>query len=1070
LRAKLLFIELLSFSYIFNRLNRLLFIKKLKPISMRKNLLLKMVPLLMLLSAMAWAQERVVTGKVTSAEDGTSVPGVNVVVKGTSSGTVTDAEGKYSVSMQSNGVLVFSFIGFTSQEVNVGDRTSVNIALNSDVQQLNEIVVTAQGIDKDKKSIGYSVQTVKGGDLAQRSETNLLNTLQGKLAGVNITSASGGAGSSTNINIRGVTSLGGSNQPLIVVDGIIFNNDVNNTQNTLFGSQPSNRLNDISPENIESINVLKGPGASVLYGSRAGSGVIVITTKKGSKVAGKTEVTLTSSLNFQDVYGLPKLQNQYGQGTANNFNNGSGNSWGPAFGGALTQVTTLQGAVVPYQAYPDNVKGFFNQGKIFQSGANISSGDKDKNVSLSISTTDQKGIIPGTSYTRNSVQFGGNTKLDNGLKIGSSMTYVQSTQGGITSGNGGSALGQMTRIPRSYNLLGDPFETAAGRSIYLNPNQNHPLWSTKYETFNSTVDRIFGNFSLGYDIKPWLNVTYRATGDVFFDRRKQSLAIGSARSPTGQITEDAIFNSELNGDLLIRASKDNLFLDGFSASILLGQNINQRGFQNTTVDVNTLTIPGFQNVSNGTIFTGSAESNSTRRLVGYYADLSLSYKNYLFVSLQGRYDQSSTLPKANNGFFYPGVSVSFLPTDAFNIKSKLLSDLKIRGSVAKVGKDAGVYLLNSVFVGGSYGNNVASIAFPITVGGNSIAGFSPGSRIGSNTLTPEFTTSYDGGVNVGLFNNRLNVDVGYFYSESSNQIFNVAISSASGYDTRTTNVGLITNRGWEVELTATPVKTTSFSWEISGNFSRLRNEVVSISPGITSSTIPGNSFIGISPSVKEKSPYGVIISTDFATNPAGQRLVNPATGGYVPGIPNTVIADPNPEWTAGLTNTVNYKGFSLSALLDVRYGGDLYSFGWVDLRSNGSLEITGVDREQPRILPGVIDVNGDGSVYQPNNIQISAQTYWGALGGLGSKSAVFNATTYRLRELSLTYSLPKSWLSKTPIGGVSIGVSGRNLFFYAPYAPGDPGVNSQGAGNIQGLDLNGAPQTRNYGFNVRITL
>lgn len=725
---------------------------------------------------------------------------------------------------------------------------------------------------------------------------------------------------------------------------------------------------------------------------------------------------------------------------------------------------------MPYRAYPNNVSGFFNQGKIFQNGATITSGDKDKNVSLSISNTSQDGIVPNSSYTRNSVQLGGNTKLDNGLRVGSSITYVQSTQGGGTSGNGGSALGQMTRIPRSYNLLGDPFENAANRSIYYNPAQNHPLWSAKYETFKSTVDRVFGFFTLGYDIRPWLNVTYRATGDVFFDRRKQVLSIGSARAPAGQITEDAIFSSELNGDLMIRASKDNLFIEGLTGSILLAQNINQRTFQNHTVDANTLTIPGFNNVSNGSVFTGSAESNSKRRLIGYYTDISLSYKNYLFVTLQGRVDQSSTLPTANNSFFYPGVSVSFVPTDAFNIKSSLLSNLKVRGSIAKVGKDAGVYLLNSVFTTAGYGNNVASINFPITVGGASIPGFGISSRIGSNSLTPEFTTSYDGGINVGLFRNKVNLDVGYFYSESSNQIFNVAVSSSSGYDTRTTNVGLITNRGWEVELSATPIATSNFSWEISGNFTRLRNEVVSIAPGITSSTIPGNSFIGISPSIKEKSPYGVIIGTDYAYSSTGQRLVNPNTGLYAPGIPNTVIANPNPDWTAGLTNTFNYKGFTLSALLDVRYGGDIYSFGWVDLRSNGSLEITGVDREQPRILPGVIDVNGDGSVYIPNNIQISAQSYWGGLGGLASKAAVFNATTYRLRELSLTYQLPKSWLAKTPLGGVSIGVSGRNLLYYAPYAPGDPGVNTQGAGNIQGLDLNGAPPVRNYGFNIRITL
>lgn len=1017
------------------------------------------------------AQDRVVTGKVVSSDDGSILPGVNVIVKGTTNGTVTDSEGGYKLTVPSTEkILVFSFIGFASQEVDVGEKTAVDIQLVPDISQLNEFVVTAQNIPKEKKSLGFAVQTVIGSDVAQKSEPNLLNTLQGKLSGVVINNSSGGAGSSTNINIRGVTSFGGSNQPLIVVDGIIFNNDVNNTQNTLFGSQPSNRLNDISPENIESINVLKGPGASVLYGSRASSGVIVITTKQGSsKTSGKTEVTITSSLNFQSVYGLPKFQNQYGQGLNNDFNNTSANSWGPAFGGSLQKVVRIQGDTVPYQAYPNNVKDFYKTGRILQNGVNLTSGNKDKNVSMSISNTIQDGIIPGTSYTRNSVQFGGNTKLDNGLKVGASVNYVQSTQSGITQGNGGSALGQMTRIPRSYNLVGNPFENSLGNSIYYNPAQNNPLWSTKYETLKSTVDRVFGFLILGYDIKPWLNVSYRVTTDVFFDRRKQSLAIGSARTPTGDITQDAISNSELNGDLMIKASKESLFVPGLNVSVLLGQNLNQRKFQDVTTDAQSLTIPGFQNVSNGSVFTGSGETSTTRRLVGYYSDLSFDYKGYLFVSLQGRMDQSSTLPKVNKEFFYPGVSLSFIPTDAFNFKSNILSNVKLRGSVAKVGKDANPYLLSSVYVPAGYGNNVANITFPISVGG-SVPGFIPSSRIGSNQLTPEFTTSYDGGVELGLFNNRLNFNLGYFYSESSKQIFNVAISNSSGFDTRTSNVGLITNRGWEFELSATPIKVGGFTWEISGNWTRLRNQVVRISPGITSSTIPGNSFIGISPSIKEGSPYGVIIGTDYAKSSKGDRLVNPITGLYAAGVPNSVIANPNPDWLAGLTNTFHYKGITLSALVDVRYGGDLYSFGWTDLRSNGSLEITGIDRNKPRILPGVIDVNGDGSLYQPNNIQISAQSYWGALGGLASKAAVFNATTYRLRELSFSYRLPSKWLSKTPMGSVSIGVSGRNLLFYAPYAPGDPAVNTQGAGNIQGLDLNGAPATRNYGFNVRITL
>ncbi len=1033
---------------------------------MKKFLLLS---LSWMLTLSVWAQDRVISGRVSSAEDGGALPGVNVVVKGTTNGTVTDSDGRYTLSVPATGgVIIFSFIGLQSQEITIDSRSVIDIKMVADVTQLTEVVVTAQGIERDQRSLGYSLKTVKGDNVSQRSETNLLNTLQGKLSGVIITGSSGGAGASTNINIRGITSFSGSNQPLIVVDGIIFNNDTNNTQNTLFGSQPTNRLNDISPENIESLNVLKGPGASVLYGSRAANGVIVITTKKGAKVAGKTEVTLTSSLNFQDVFGLPKFQNQYGQGINNDYNANSSNSWGPAFGGSLTEVVDAQGQTVPYQAYPNNVKDFYQQGRIVQNGVNIASGDKEKNVSLSISGTDQVGIIPTTDFSRYSVALGGNTKLDNGLKVSSNITYVKSKQGGITQGNGGSALGQITRIPRSYDLMGRAYQDANGKSLYYVPTQNHPIWSTQNEQMNSKVDRVFGNLTLGYDVRPWLNVSYRATADVITDIRKLYLAIGSARQATGQVDESFTHNTEFNGDLMIRASKDDIFMPGLTASILLGQNLNQRTFKQTFADAVTLTIPGFQNLANGSVFTGTGDVETLRRLVGVYADLNLSYKDYLFLELQGRVDKSSTLPVGNNSFFYPGVSVSFVPTDAFKLQSDVLSYVKVRGSIGKVGKDANPYLLKSFYVASGFGNNVAAVAFPMTIGSANIPGFSPSVRIGSNSLTPEFTTSYEGGLNVGLFKNKLSIDAGYFYSESASQIFNVAVSNSTGYDTQTSNVGLITNRGLELELTATPLKTSDFSWDVSFNFSRLRNKVVRIVPGVTSSTIPGNGFTGISASIKEGEPFGVIIGTDFAVNANGDRLVNGTSGAYMPGTPNSVISNPNAKWISGLTNTFSYKRISLSALVDVKYGAQLYSFGWVDLRSNGSLEITGKDRELPRVLPGVID-NGDGT-FSPNNIQIPAQTYWAALGGLASKAAVFDATAYRLREVSLTYQLPASVLSRTPFGSASIGVSGRNLWFYAPHAPGDPELNTQGAGNIQGLDLNGAPNTRNYGFNLRITL
>ncbi len=1022
-----------------------------------------------------------VNGRVTSSDDGSGLPGVNVQIKGTTRGTTTDVNGNYQLATPTSARLVFSFIGYTSQDVAVNNRSKVNVSLVGGSQSLDEIVVTAQGIERDKRSLGYATQEVGGEKLAQRSTPDLLGSLQGKVAGVNITGSSGAPGASTNINIRGITSFNGSNQPLIVVDGIIFSNDVNVTQNTLFGTQPSNRLADINPESIESLNILKGPAAAVLYGSRASAGAIVITTKSGRNQNNKTEVTVNSSYNVQDVYGIPKFQNDYGQGANNIFNANSTNSWGPAFTG-VSSVTNTQNNVVPYQAYPNNVKDFYRQGTIVQNSVNIASGDANRNYIIAVGNTLQNGIVQNSKFNRTNVQLGGESKLQNGIKVSGTGTYVQTVSRGIPGGNGASAFGQITRIPRSYDLTNEPYQGADGKSVYFSPTTNNPQWAVNNERLDGQVDRFFGNFQLGYDFTKWLNVVYRVTGDTYTDRRKLTLPIGAGRAPLGQVQQDNFFRNELNGDLIISARKDDLFMKGLNVNLLLGNNINQRKTQEVVADAASLTIPGFYNVSNGTVFTGSAESSTVRRLVGYYGQLSLNYNNYAFLELSGRADQSSTLPAANNTYFYPSAAVSFVPTDAFKISSDILTYAKVRASIARVGRDADPYLLNSVYVTSGYGNNLASINFPLSIGGNSIPGFGISNRIGNNNLTPEFVTSYEAGINLGFFKNRLSIDATYFNSRSTNQIFNVAISNSSGYDTRTTNVGELQNQGVEMIINATPVRVSGFKWDLTLNYTLIRNNVNSIAPGVKSSTIAGSSFIGIAPSISEGSPYGVIISTanarvqntnkdalyyDATGQYAGQYVVSPLNGSFVPGISNSVISNPQPNYIMGLNNTFSYKGLALSVLVDTRQGGQLFSFASVDTRSNGSLYVTGIDRDQPRILPGVIQ-NSDGS-FKPNNIQLPAQTYWGALGGLASEGAVFDATVYRLREVALNYTLPKSILGKTPFGSISVGVSGRNLYFFAPGFTSDPETNTQGAGNIQGLDLNGPPNTRNIGGNLRLT-
>lgn len=1019
----------------------------------------------------ASAQNKTVTGTVTGADDGQSIPGVSVTIPGTGIGTQTDVQGRYSISLPAGAQsLTFSYVGYASQTVQIGTQSVINIKLVQDSKALSEVVVTALGIERDKRSLNYAVQEIKGSQLANRGEPNILNLLQGKVAGVQITGASGSAGASTNINIRGIHSFTGGNQPLFVVDGVPISNDVDRTNGGSLGTngdnQPSNRALDINPDNIESVNVLKGAAAAALYGSRASNGVIVVTTKKGGNANKKAEVAFSSTYEVQKVAGLPELQTDYGQGTLGAYLSTSANSWGPKFGSTpstLNGLITGAGATVPYQLYADNIKNFFKTGNLLANTVNISNGDKDKNFSISLANTRQTGILPNTDLNRTNVQFNMNTVLANKLRAGASIAYSNTANKGVLGGNGSSAIGSLF-VPRSYDLQGLPYKDANGKNVFFAPGVDNPYFDAYENPLTSNVDRLIGNINANYDILPWLNISYRLGMDTYFDRRKQIFAISSARVPAGQVLQDDFYRSEINSDLIVRASKKNLFLDNFNASILIGQNINQRKFQNTTLQGDNLTIPGFYNASNATVFTnGSGEANNVRRLLGVYGQLSVDYNSYLFLELTGRQDQSSTLPINNNTYFYPAASLGFVFTDAFKMHSNILSYGKLRASIAKVGKDADPYLLRSVYVAAGYGNNTAQISFPL----NGLSGFTTSSRIGSNTLTPEFTTSYEFGTNLGFFNNALSIDFTYFNSKSKNQIIDVAIPTSTGYNTFTTNVGQLDNNGFEALITATPVSTPSFKWDISLNYTRTRNKVISIAPGITSFPIPGSKFSGTIPSINVNEPYGIILGNKNPTSPDGQFIINPATGTFAPAIASQKIANPNPDYLAGITNTFNYKGLVLSFLFDTQQGGDIVSFSAATYRGRGLLKEQGVDREQPRILPGVIQ-QADGS-FKPNNIQVSSQTYWQSFGTQTDVS-VFDATTYRLREMSLGYTIPKSMLGRLPFGNITFSLIGRNLFYWAPNCPIDPEVNTAGASNIRGLELQSAPNSRSYGFNLRFTL
>ena len=1034
------------------------------------------------------AQQRTITGKVTD-EKGDPIPSASVVIKGMNRGTTTRPDGTFSLVLPANArTLVISSVNMEEAQVDIGNQSVLNVALRPGGRNLQEVVVTALGITRDKRSLGYASQNLKGEELSNKGEVNIVNALQGKVAGLNITNASGAAGASVNINIRGITSFTGSNQPLFVIDGIPISNDVDRTNSgpngTLGDNQPANRALDIDMNNVESVNILKGPAAAALYGSRASSGAIVISTKKGSSARGKAEVILNSNFSIQSAFGLPKVQNLYGEGTNGVFNPTSNNSFGPRFGSTpsvanglivattanVNNVNYTAGQTIPYQPFPDNINDFFRHATTAENNITITSGDAIRNQILTLGNVTQKGILYNTFLKRTDLRFGANAPVGTKVKVGGSLTYTNTSQRGAIGGNN-SGLASLLGLARNIDLtsyrINGTYKNPNGTNNYPFAGVDNPYFDQFENPLTSNLNRFTGNINVSYDAFKWLNISYRAGGDMYTDRRKQIFAISANRVPAGNVREEMFFRNEINGDLIIRATKNNLFIHDLSLIALVGQNINQRRFQDIAVQGDQLSVPGFYNVGNGAVFSvGSGEVSTLRRLLGYYGQTSFNFRNYAFLELTGRADRSSTLPKNKNTYFYPSANISFVFTDAWKINSDFFSYGKIRASYAKVGRDADPYLLNNVYVNGAFGNNVASFTFPLGATG----GFGASSRLSDTIpLSPEFTTSYEAGINLQFLKNRVSLDVTYFSEDSKSQILNVSVAPSSGFRTYTTNIGELTNKGIEVTATATIIRTKDFTWDLNGNFTKLKNKVVSIAPGVDNSAIPGSAFIGSIPSFKVGYPYGVIIGGTIPRSPSGERLINPATGTYQPTVAGNVLADPNPDYQFGITNILSYKGFNLGCTFDFTKGGQVLSFTAATYKSRGALDITAVDREQPHILPGVI-FDAAQSKYYPNNIQISGQAYWQALGGLQSEFNVYDATVFHLRELTLGYNVPNKITNKFKLAGIRFGLFARNVFYVAPNAPIDPQLNTQGAGNIRGLDLQGSPNVRSIGANLKITI
>lgn len=1054
----------------------------------------------LVLALQLWAQERTITGKVTSAEDGSALPGVNVVLKGTSTGTVTDAEGSYRLTgvPASGGTLVFSFIGLQTQEVSIGERSVVDVSMVADVTQLNEVVVTALGAQAEKRALGYSVSSVSGSLVAQKAESDIGRLLTGKIPGVNITSTGGVSGTGTNIVIRGYTTISGSNQPLFVVDGVPFNTNTN-AQGSFAGGGlgTSSRFLDLDPNNIESISVLKGLAAAVLYGEQGKKGVVLVTTKNGSKKARNFGIDFSQSVFFNKIASIPTYQNHYGNGFDQNFGFFFSN-WGPRFPGSggtgvfgpdsvqhpydrfadptlLAQFPQFHGKRYAYKAYPDPTN-FFRTGMVSTSSINIGGSRDNVSYNANFTYTNEEGFTPGNTLTKLNGGVGINANVTSRFNINTTMNIARTDMetpplstgnGSGASGSGISVFADVLYTPRSVDLMGLPFEAPNDhRSVYYRSGNNiqNPRWTAKYSRQTDKVNRFYGQSSFTYSITDDFSFMYRIGLDTYNEFQEYWSNKGGVQ---GVISQQGVYrtisatNTIWNHDFIGTYNKN--LSDNLSLNVTAGAQIRQDLYSQDGMESQNQVVFGlinhnnFINHSSQTFNGDQIQFKEENIRQGVYGQATLGYNDYLYVNLAGRNDWSSTLEKNNRSLFYPSASVSFVPTTAFGIESDNLNFLKVRvGYGTSAGFPFPYSTRNTLF------SEARSF---VDINGNVITVNRAAKRLGNPNLKPELQREFEAGVEAQLFKKKINVDLTLYTRDTKDLITDAPLDPATGYGVTRINIGKLNTKGIELAINATPVRLSNgLQWDITANWSLYRSIVEELGGGLAQVQIAGFTDIGNYAIVGK--PFNVIQGSKIARL-NGQRVVD-SNGDWLFSDDIGIIGNPNPDWTSTLINTFSWKGLTLSAQLEYRYGGDIYSTTARTMLARGVTKDTDFDRDQTIILPGVLQ---DGT---PNNIQTSIGTaFFNDIGFGPNEVSIYDGTTIRLREVSLGYVLPSSILSKTPFRSASISLLGQNLWYRAvnfpKYINFDTDVLSTGVGNGLGLEFLTGPTSRRYGVSLRIS-
>jgi TonB-linked SusC/RagA family outer membrane protein len=1055
---------------------------------MKKQVHVLGIMVLLLLFVFKLEAQKTIKGRTLNEVEQAPLPGVIILEKGTNNNTLSNLNGEYTLIVaNSESIIVYSYVGMESVEMKANrELIDVNLKLKG---ALKELVVTALGVSREKKSLGYAVSEVSGADLVRSGESNVIQGLAGKAAGIQVISSGGTPGASSKITIRGNQTFTGNNQPLIVVDGVPIDNTTftsaaaDNPYNTnLDGVNNSNRAFDINPNDIETVTVLKGPAAAALYGQRAGTGAIIYTTKKGKYKKG-LGVTFSSNIEVQRINKLPERQKNFAQGTpgdngpeyftadpgpdqlfdtADDISYGTSQSWGPSYSNLGDSVR-----------YHDIYKDAFKTGIIANNQLAITGGSESTMYRFSISNLKNDGVIPNTSTNRTTVRLNAEHKLTDKIKVGTSISY--SATNSVMAQNGSNLAGIMLgvlRAPSSFDLTPYSYEGTGYTRTYFGLYDN-PLYTAHKNPFTSNVNRVFGNTYLSADPCSWLNITYKIGIDAYNDQRRQVYSVSSAGDDNsaryGQVNYDNVNNFQLYSDLLINLKKD--FGTDFHSRLTLGNNVWNTKQTSQFSRGRNLVLPGFYNLSNANELYSSNSLEQIRTFAAFFNG-ELDWRNAIYLTLTGRNEWASTFSQGKNNFFYPSASVSVVVSELAKLPS-WFEFLKVRGNVAQSGiapqpyKNRTYYTQPFFADGFTIGNS-----FPYL----GQTGYGVGNIKGFNGLKPERVIGYEAGTEMRFFKGRLSAELTYYYQKTIDILLDKPVAPSSGFASQYVNSGQMQNKGWELAIGGTPISTSNFKWDISATWYRNRSKVLELADGVTELDIE-TAFSDVASFAIVGQPYGSFYGTAWQRNGDGKLIIDPATGLPVIDPKRKNLGNPYPDWLSGIRNTFTIaNNFSISFLLDIRKGGKIWNGTYGRMNAVGTSKDS-EDRDRTYVIEGVVSSGTDANGLEiasntANSKEITAYSYFRNYRGDtqgATEEFIQNGGWVRLRELSMNYRLnfKPNKKGKTPIQYIDFNLTGINVFLITKYKGVDPETSLTGAGsNIQGYDYFNNPGVRSYSFGI----